>query len=56
MSGCSFQKVWSIQTRVLQTRYQTMVSATAHFSHSHVEEVESDAVEAFAVSVCGQGW
>lgn len=23
--------------------------------HSHVEEVESDPIEAFAVSVCGQG-
>lgn len=23
--------------------------------HSHVEEVESDTIEAFAVSVCGQG-
>lgn len=23
--------------------------------HSHIEEVESDAIEAFAVSICGQG-
>lgn len=25
-------------------------------AHSHIEEVESDTIEAFAVCVCGQGW